>query len=67
MAFYPTEYPREELGREARYFKKAGEAVEALTWFNTFDKFWAVSQLFLIQYCDEVKEEEWAKPIIAIG
>lgn len=67
MAFYPTEYSREELGREARYFKKAGEAVEALTWFNTFDKFWAVAQLFLIQYCDDIKEEEWAKPIIAIG
>ena len=52
LAFHPASYDKEELAYEARYFKAAGEAVETKVWFNTFDHFWVVAELFIMQYCD---------------
>lgn len=52
LAFYPNNYEREELAYEARYFKEAGEAVETKVWFNTFDHFWVIAEVFIMQYCD---------------
>ena len=52
LVYYPKNYKREELAYEAHYFKEAGDAVETKVWFNTFDQFWTIAEIFLMQYCD---------------